>query len=78
MTKDEIILIADASGLSWYGMGKDREKFLHYLAAFAKLVAEAEREACAKVCDELSDVNYVEKRLIAYHHAFVIRQRGQA
>lgn len=47
MTKEDIILIADASGLSWYGMGKDREKFLHYLEAFANLVAAAEREACA-------------------------------
>ena len=52
MTQDEIILIADASGLSFYGMDKDREKFVHYLAAFAKLVAEAEREACAKVAKE--------------------------
>ena len=51
MTKNEIILIADASGIAYYGMGKDRDKFVHYLAAFAKLVAEAEREACAKVCD---------------------------
>lgn len=41
MTKDDIILMADASGLSWYGMGKDREKFLHYLEAFATLVAAA-------------------------------------
>ena len=51
MTQDEIILIADASGIAYYGMGKDRDKFLHYLEAFAKLVAEAEREACAKVCE---------------------------
>ena len=41
MTKNEIILIADASGLSFYGMGKDRDKFLHYLEAFATLVAAA-------------------------------------
>ena len=46
MTQDEIILIADASGLSFYGMGKDRDKFVHYLAAFAALVAAAEREVC--------------------------------
>ena len=52
MTKNEIILIADASGLSWYGMGKDRDKFLHYLEAFAKLVAERERETCAKLAKE--------------------------
>ena len=52
MTRDDIILMADASGLSFYGMGKDRDKFLHYLEAFAALVAEREREACAKLCDE--------------------------
>lgn len=51
MTKDDTILIADASGLSWYGMGKDREKFIYYLGAFADLVAAAEREACAAMFD---------------------------
>jgi hypothetical protein len=40
MTQDQIILMADASGISLYGMGKDRAKFIHYLEAFAKLVAE--------------------------------------
>jgi hypothetical protein len=40
MTQDEIILLADASGISLYGMGLDREKFIHYLEAFAKLVEE--------------------------------------
>ena len=44
MNKDEIILMADASGLSFYGMGKDREKFIHYLEAFAALVAAAKAE----------------------------------
>jgi len=69
MTKDEIILIADASGLSWYGMGRDRDKFLHYLEAFATLVAAAEREACAKLCEaqgEYGDEQY----------AAAIRARG--
>ena len=55
MDKDDIILMADASGLSFYGMGRDRDKFLHYLEAFADLVAAAEREACAKVCDEMEE-----------------------
>ena len=53
MTKNEIILIADASGIAYYGMGKDRDKFLHYLEAFADLVASAEREACAKLVDHI-------------------------
>jgi hypothetical protein len=35
-----------------YGLGKDREKFVYYLQEFAALVAAAEREACAKVCEE--------------------------
>jgi len=55
MDKDDIILMADASGLSWYGMNKDRDKFLHYLEAFANLVANHEREACAKVADGWPD-----------------------
>lgn len=54
MTQDEIILMADASGLSYYGMGKDREKFLHYLGAFANLVAAAEREAITALREALA------------------------
>ena len=71
MTQDEIILMADASGLSWYGMGKDREKFIYYLEAFANLVAASEREACAKLCeaqDEYGDEQYAD----------AIRARSQA
>jgi len=49
MSKDDVILMADASGLSYYGMGKDREKFIYYLEAFAALVAAAEREAIVQM-----------------------------
>jgi hypothetical protein len=45
---------------------------------FAESVATLEREACAKVCDEFPDVGYVDKKLIADYHAYLIRQRGQA
>lgn len=70
MTKDNIIRMADASGLSFYGMGKDREKFIYYLEAFANLVAAAEREACAKVCEA--------KRIVKGGEVFAaaIRARG--
>jgi hypothetical protein len=44
MKQNEIILLADASGISLYGMGLDREKFIHYLEAFAKLVEEHVRK----------------------------------
>ena len=57
MTQDEIILMADASGISLYGMGLDRKKFIHYLEAFANLVAQHEREACLKLADSLGWVN---------------------
>jgi hypothetical protein len=67
MTRDEIIMCADASGISLYGMGKDREKFIHYLEAFAKLIAKYEREECLKLADSLGWVNV--------DH---IRARGQA
>jgi len=43
------------------------------LGAFAKLVAEKEREACAKVCDD-----HWEKGGAAYYCAKTIRYRGQA
>ena len=68
MTRDDIILMADASGIAYYGMGKDREKFIYYLEAFAKLVAAAEREACAKIAEMAEP----------YKCADLIRARGQS
>jgi len=52
MNRDDIIRMARDSGMELYGLGKDREKFVYYLQEFAALVAAAEREACAKVCEE--------------------------
>ena len=69
MDKDDIILMADASGLSWYGMGKDRDKFLHYLEAFANLVAKHEREACAGLCEAQDEYGWQQ-------YADAIRARG--
>lgn len=66
MTQEDIIRMADASGLSYYGMGKDRERFIAHLQCFAKLIAAAEREACAKVA-ELAE---------PYQAADLIRARG--
>jgi hypothetical protein len=56
MTEQEVILMADASGLSYYGMGKDRAKFIHYLEKFAALVAAHERESIMKSIEELRPV----------------------
>ena len=51
-----IIELANDSGLVYYGMGKDRARFIHYLENFAKLVAAAaradEREAIAQMFED--------------------------
>lgn len=52
MTDIEVITAANDSGLTIYGLGKDRAKFLHHLEHFAALVAAHEREACAMLAEE--------------------------
>ena len=80
MTREDIIRMADASGLSLYGMGKDREQFIDYLECFADLVASAEREECAKVCESIDmeafGVLPVRTVIITSHCAEAIRARG--
>ena len=80
MTQDEIIEMArqawSDSGESWvaYGWFEDRAKALE---AFAKLIAEAEREACAKVCEEYETNNDIADTWLNIVSE-VIRARGQA
>jgi hypothetical protein len=50
MTQDEIIEMARQAGLGF--LDEPNWMFQDKLEAFAKLVAEREREACAKICDE--------------------------
>jgi hypothetical protein len=81
MTKDELINIAIQAGF-WNGLGVDG---LDELNHFAQLVAEKEREACAKLL-ETTDLgglkdnpamqSWVANMLLAYVKA--IRARGQA
>jgi hypothetical protein len=74
MTQDEIIELARQLKMPYYYQD-NTIKDLKKLEAFAKLVAEKEREACAKVCDEYAnglERNYSE--IIAD----AIRARGQA
>ena len=66
MTQDEIIEMAKSINEDWWLDDID-------LQDFAKLVAEKEREACAKVCDD-----HWEKGGAAYYCAKTIRYRGQA
>jgi hypothetical protein len=56
MTQDEIIEMAKQAGFDPHDMSSDFTCNLKDINAFAKLVAEHEREACAKVCDDINAV----------------------
>ena len=74
MTQDEIIGLARQASFTensgFKGCFVCNPLSLEY---FVKLVAEKEREACAKVCDD-----HWEKDGAAYYCALTIRYRGQA
>jgi hypothetical protein len=68
MTQDEIIEMARQAGIGW---GERLGGMPEFLERFAKLVAQHEREACAKVCED--SVEEAGDEL-----AWQIRARGQA
>ena len=77
MNREDIIRMSREAGgadismngwTSWVGTGTTE-----FLERFAALVASAEREACAKVCDDLWEDDGT-----AYECAEAIRARGQA
>lgn len=51
MTKEEIIETARQAGFDLHDMSSDFTCNLDNIEAFAKLVADHEREACAEICD---------------------------
>jgi hypothetical protein len=79
MTKDEIIEIIDMArqaGFVDYELDDGTTNaFDKRYEAFAKLVAEKEREACANICEEMA----VKDNLTNYYKvaANAIRARGQ-
>ena len=69
MTKEEMIELAKQAGFERLGhTAEDWVCHLEDIEAFAKLVAEKEREACAKLCE-----SYFERVM-----ASRIRARGEA
>ena len=59
MRQDDVIEMARQAGLEqdgemWFSntYKTDMDVHINHLEAFAKLVAEAEREACAKLCED--------------------------
>ena len=79
MTRDDIIRMAKEAG--WKRVGRNPETgpefpvLIGNLERFAALVAVAEREACAKVCDELRDEDGFEP--YGTECAAAIRARGE-
>jgi hypothetical protein len=72
MNREDVIRIAkevwgDDSGKPWH------ESALVHLEAFANLVAAAEREACAEVCELMYDYGWLDAKRCAKE----IRARGQ-
>ena len=76
MTRDDIIRMAQKSGISCSSMGRKYAggTLLEMLEKFANLVAAAEREACANVCEETGA--YREAIEMAQECAAAIRSRG--
>ena len=55
MKREDIIRMASDSGMELYGLGNDRETFIYYLEAFAKLIAALERENILRKLSALHD-----------------------
>jgi len=70
MTKEEIIDMARQAGFDPHDMSADFTCNLDNIEAFAKLIAEREREACAKIADGWPDYD-------VQGLAEAIRARGQ-
>ena len=74
MTKEKIIEMAKQAGFDPHDMSSDFTCNLDNIEAFAVLVASAEREACAKVCDGYSDGRHANMADLC---AEAIRARGE-
>ena len=91
MTDDEIIQLAcDCFGgtikeeerenfirFVYLAIEKEREEFAHAAVMFARTAIRLEREACAQICDEFSDLNRHEGKITDNYHAIMIRARSQ-
>ena len=75
MTPDEIIKLAREVGFCWPDI--QTTTIEQRLERFAAMVAAAEREACAKVCEGLTGRSY-EFDMGRLHSAAAIRARSQA
>jgi hypothetical protein len=70
MTREEIMKVAHEAKMPYYYRTGEIDN-IDAVERFARLVAEEEREACAKVCEDL-----IGTRAMARHCADAIRARG--
>jgi hypothetical protein len=76
MNREDIMRMAREAGLPRFG-DTDEIFFLPSVIRFAALVAAAEREACAKVCDAYDVAEDVNSSDTAEGISIAIRARGQ-
>ena len=83
MTREEIIRLAEQAGLT--GLMETGTWLIEYLERFAALVAAAEREACAAICERHA-TGFLDEELSDWKSGYgdgagacfeVIRARGQ-
>jgi hypothetical protein len=78
MNRDDIIRMArEACETTSWKPGLGNEHVVEFMARFAALVTAAEREACARLCDELPDLKYGWKTNFPSDCAAAIRARGE-
>ena len=75
MTKDEVIKLANDMAFMACIWIDDESNEINDLVKFAKLVAAAEREACAKECEHTAV--RMGSEWMAHHCAEAIRARGK-
>ena len=80
MTRDELFDLAEKAGLGFIRHASDKD--VNKFEKLAALVASAEREACAKLCETLWDTPTngmaTEEQSYGDKCASAIRARGQA
>ena len=57
MTREELITTSRESGLEYYGLGKDRERFIAHITRFAELIRADEREEILELVDSYAKNN---------------------
>jgi hypothetical protein len=87
MTRDDIIRMAHEAYCSRVNLHTDQKASISRLMRFAALVAAAEREACAKLCDKDTNPNTDKYEPVSQYQsgcyitaeylAAAIRARGQ-